>query len=568
MNDKIAQDPLYDLKSVKMPYLSGAALRLFAALLESPLGGLLIPGLFRSSGISWLREQRFDEPPARQSIRFPGAPASAPLAVPEEEWPRRPASPGQGFRFAAVLDYAEAYRSGKTTPEEVACRVLEAIEAGNAADPPLRAIIACNRDDVLRQAGEAARRIHSGRALSVFDGVPVAVKDEVDMTPYPTTVGTAFLGKAPCKEDSTVVARMRAAGALLIGKANMHEIGLGVTGLNPIHGTPRNPYAPVRYTGGSSSGPAAAVAAGLCPVAIGADGGGSIRIPASFCGIVGLKPTFGRVSEHGAAPLCWSVAHLGPLAATATDAALAYAVLAGPDPRDPSSLYQPPPTLEGWDRLDLNGLTLGVYWPWFRHAAADVVAVCEAMLGKFERMGAGVREISLPDLEAGRLAHTVTIASEMAQALSRTYKAHRREHGPDVRINLALARALTAGDYVQAQRVRTRMIANFNRALETADVIVTPATGVVAPPIPKAALSGGESDLTTLVEIMRFAPPANMTGLPAISFPAGYNGVGLPVGMQAIGRPWQEQTLLRLALAAEQVVERKAPQVHYRILPG
>src|SRR4030042_28913 len=182
MNDRTAQAPSYDIKSVKLPYLSGAALRLFAALLESPLGGLLIPGLFRSSGISWLREQRFDDPPARQPIRFPGAPAAAPLSVPEKEWPRRPASPGPGFRFASVQDYAEAYRTGKITPEDVARKVLEAIEAGNASDPPLRAIIACNRDDVLRQAGEASKRIESGQALSVFDGVPVAGKDEGDST--------------------------------------------------------------------------------------------------------------------------------------------------------------------------------------------------------------------------------------------------------------------------------------------------------------------------------------------------------------------------------------------------
>ena len=567
MNNKTTQDPIYDLKSVKLPYLSGAALRLFAALLEGPLGSLLIPSLFRSSGITWLREQRFDEPPTGKPFCFSGPPASRPLAVPEQEWPRRSASPGPGFRFVSVHDYTEAYRDGKTTPEDVARKALEAIEAGNAADPPLRAIIACNRDDVLRQAGESSRRIESGRALSVFEGVPVAVKDEVDMVPYPTTVGTAFLGKSPCKKDSTVVARMRAAGALLIGKANMHEIGIGVTGLNPIHGTPRNPYAPGHCTGGSSSGSGAAVAAGLCPVAIGADGGGSIRIPASFCGIVGLKPTFGRVSEHGAAPLCWSVAHLGPMAATATDAALAYAVMAGPDPNDPSSLHQPAPTLEGWDRLDLSDLTLGIFWPWFRHASSDTVSTCEAMLKQFERMGAGLRDISIPDLEAGRLAHTVTIAGEMAQALSHTYADHHREHGLDVRINLVLARAFTARDYVQAQRVRTRMIANFNRALEQADVIVTPTTGLAAPFIPKTALPYGESDLSTLVEIMRFSPPANMTGLPAISFPAGYAAAGLPVGMQAIGRAWQEQTLLRLALAAEQVVERQPPQVYYRILP-
>ena len=567
MKNKTTQNPEYDLKSVKLPYLAGGMLRLFVKLVEGPLRSLLIPSLFKSSGITWLREQRFDEPPTPQPVNYSATLAVEAQAVPQEEWPGAPSLPGLGFRYSTVQDYAEAYREGKITPEDVAHRVIEAIVTSNAAEPPLRAIIAMDREDVLRQAREATKRIKEGGALSVFDGVPVAVKDEVDMTPYPTSVGTAFLGKSPCKEDSTVVARMRAAGALLIGKANMHEIGIGVTGLNPHHGTPRNPYAPDHFTGGSSSGPGAAVAAGLCPAAIAADGGGSIRIPASFCGIVGIKPTFGRISEHGAAPLCWSVAHLGPVAATATDAALAYAVMAGPDPKDPNSLRQPAPTLADWDKLDLSGLTLGVYWPWFRHATADVVAACEAMLNKFESMGAQLREVVIPDLEAGRVAHTITIAGEMAQALDHTYAEHHREHGADVRINLALARAFTTMDYVQAQRVRTRLIANFARVLEQVDVILTPSTALPAPLIPKAALPEGESDLSTLVEIMRFATPANLAGLPAISFPVGYNEASLPLGMQAIGRAWQEATLLRLALAAERVVDRKSPQIHYRILP-
>ena len=567
MKNKTTQNPEYDLKSVKLPYLAGGMLRLFVKLVEGPLRSLLIPSLFKSSGITWLREQRFDEPPTPQPVNYSATLAVEAQAVPQEEWPGAPSLPGLGFRYSTVQDYAEAYREGKITPEDVAHRVIEAIVTSNAAEPPLRAIIAMDREDVLRQAREATKRIKEGGALSVFDGVPVAVKDEVDMTPYPTSVGTAFLGKSPCKEDSTVVARMRAAGALLIGKANMHEIGIGVTGLNPHHGTPRNPYAPDHFTGGSSSGPGAAVAAGLCPAAIAADGGGSIRIPASFCGIVGIKPTFGRISEHGAAPLCWSVAHLGPVAATATDAALAYAVMAGPDPKDPNSLRQPAPTLADWDKLDLSGLTLGVYWPWFRHATADVVAACEAMLNKFESMGAQLREVVIPDLEAGRVAHTITIAGEMAQALDHTYAEHHREHGADVRINLALARAFTTMDYVQAQRVRTRLIANFARVLEQVDVILTPSTALPAPLIPKAALPEGESDLSTLVEIMRFATPANLAGLPAISFPVGYNEASLPLGMQAIGRAWQEATLLRLALAAERVVDRKSPQIYYWILP-
>jgi Asp-tRNA(Asn)/Glu-tRNA(Gln) amidotransferase A subunit family amidase len=534
---------------------------------ESPLRGLLIPSLFQTCGITCLREQTIDDPPTLRPIHQAGQAKSEPQAIPDTEWPHAPAAPAPGFHFATVHDYAQAYREGKITPAEVACRVVDAIEAGDDARPPLRAFVAVNRDGVMAQAQKATERIKCGQALSVFDGVPVAVKDELDMVPYPTTVGTAFLGKSPCVEDSTVVARMRATGALLIGKANMHEIGIGITGLNPIHGTPRNPYDPHRHTGGSSSGPGAAVAAGLCPVAIAADGGGSIRIPASFCGIVGLKPTYGRISEYGAAPLCWSVAHIGPLAATATDAALGYAVMAGADPQDPTSLHQPVPTLDGWDRMDLSDLTLGIYPPWFHHASASVVSACEEMLKRFKRKGAKLREVVIPDLEAGRVAHLITIAAEMSQALSNTYAAHHREHGLDVRLNLALARAFAASDYVHAQQVRTRLIANFNRAMEQVDVIVTPTTGLTAPAIAKAALSSGESDLATLTEIMRFVTPANLTGLPAASFPVGYDDAGLPIGMQAIGLAWQEHTLLRLALGAEQAVDRKPPRVYHRILP-
>ncbi|OGN73650.1 MAG: hypothetical protein A2X25_14915 [Chloroflexi bacterium GWB2_49_20] len=566
MDHQPTRDNVYDLKSVKLPYLAGAVLRLFVKLVEGPLRGLLIPSLFKSSGITWLREQKFDEAPTTQPLNYTGTLAHKSQAVPEQEWPSKPTPAAPGFHFASVQDYALAYREGSLTPEDVARRALDAIEASNSAQPPLRAIIAVNREDVLEQARQASERIKARKPLSIFDGVPVAVKDEVDMRPFPTTVGTRFLGKTPCKEDSTVVARMRAAGALLIGKANMHEIGIGVTGLNPNTGTTRNPYEPDHFTGGSSSGPATAVAAGLCPVAIGADGGGSIRIPASFCGMVGLKPTFGRISEYGAFPLCWSVAHLGPLADSATDAALAYAVMAGPDLKDPNSLHQPEPTLKDWDKLNMRGLRLGIFWPWFRHASDEVVSACETMLREFEKMGASLHEVSIPDMEAARVAHLITIAGEMMQSMSATYAEHHKEHGLDVRTNLALAKAFTASDYVQAQRVRTRLIANFNNAMENVDMILTPSTGLVAPAIPTGALPDGNSDLTTVIEILRFTTPANLTGQPAISFPVGYNPHGLPIGMQAIGHAWQEASLLGLALVAEQLVVRREPRVHYNLM--
>jgi Asp-tRNA(Asn)/Glu-tRNA(Gln) amidotransferase A subunit family amidase len=554
---------VYDLKSVKLPYLAGGMLKIFASLVEGPLRGLLAPTLFESAGVNWFRKQNFDENPTYYPIHFTGQVQKEAAVVSADELPRK-AGKAKGFRFASAFDLADAYRNGATTPEEVAQKVLDNIQASDAGDKPLRAFIAVNRDDVMRQARESAERYKAGKPLGMFDGVPVAVKDEMDMMPYPTTLGTAFLGKSPAKEDATAVARLRSAGALLIGKANMHEIGINVFGLNPVHGTTRNPYNPNHFSGGSSSGSATAVASGLVPIALGADAGGSIRIPSSFCGLVGLKATFGRISEFGAFPLDWSLAHIGPITGSVTDAALTYALIAGPDPKEPLSLQQPSPSLKGWDDLNLKGLKLGVYRDWFRHADAEVVAACEAMLKEYEQMGCEIVEIVIPDLEANRVAHVVTIATEMAQAMRATYDEHHKEHALDVRINLAMARQIAGTDYVTAQRVRTRMMNHFKNAFEKADVILTPSTSISAPEIKKGVLPHGESDLTTTIEIMRFVTAANMTGFPAISFPVGYTQNRLPIGMQIMGKAWDEVTLLRMALAAEQVVERREPQVYFR----
>jgi Asp-tRNA(Asn)/Glu-tRNA(Gln) amidotransferase A subunit family amidase len=229
-------------------------------------------------------------------------------------------------------------------------------------------------------------------------------------------------------------------------------------------------------------------------------------------------------------------------------------------------LHQPLPTLVDWDQLNLRGIKLGVYKQWFQHADPEVVAACEVMLKRFTDMGAEIREIIIPDLELNRVAQAVTILSEMAQTMSYTYAKHRRDHALDVRLNLALGRSFTSRDYVLAQRARTRVIKNFNRVLKEVDMILTPTTGIAAPEFKKGALPDGESDLSTTIEIMRFVTAGNFTGLPAISFPVGYTTKGLPIGMQAMGRAWEESLLLRLAVNAEQAVERKEPQVHYKIL--
>ncbi len=557
---------IYDLQSVQMPYLAGRKLKLFLSLLEGPTRGALLGSLLKQAGITWLRQQPFDDWPTFEPFVPAGEPATQAFTLPQQQWPRQPALRPADWQFATAFDFARAYRDGSSDPVTVAEKFLTAVTMSDDSDPPLRAFIEQDADDVLRQARAAAERIRQGKALSLLDGVPVAIKDELDMTPYPTHMGTSFLGGQPVQEDAIVVARLRATGALLLGKTNMHEIGIGVTGFNPHFGTPRNPYHPGHFTGGSSSGSAAAVAAGLAPIALGNDGGGSVRIPAAFCGIMGLKPTYGRVPESGSFALDFSVAHVGALAATVSDLALVYAAIAGPDPRDRLSRQQPRPTLDGWTNTDLSDLTIGVFWPWFRHAAPEMVQGNERMLAHFQELGAQVREIAIPDLEAARVAHVITITTEMNQALESFYKTHHKELGPDVRISLALSRAFNARDFVLAQRVRTRLMAHFRRAFQDVDVIITPAAGLTAPPIPPAALAAGDSDLTTLTEIMRYAPFANMTGHPAIAFPVAYAANGLPIAMQATARHWDEITLFRLALAAENRLQRRKPQIFFDLL--
>jgi Asp-tRNA(Asn)/Glu-tRNA(Gln) amidotransferase A subunit family amidase len=549
----------YELQSLKLPRLTGLALKVFTAAVENRLTrGLLIGSLLENGGIPKLRRIPLDE-----------TPTFYPLVAPSGDgFPEVTFEPGpqpKGFPYRTAHDYAEAYRQGTLTPLDVAKRVLDAIAASDQGELPLRAFMPVNHEDVLAQAQSATERIAAGHSLGPLDGVPVAVKDEVDMCPYPTTVGTTFLGSFPAMQDSSVVTRLRKAGALLVGKTNMHEIGINPNGLNAHYGTVRNPFDPTCDTGGSSSGSGAAVAAGLVPMAIGADGGGSIRIPAALCGIVGLKPTFGRVSEFGAAPLDWSVAHLGPLAASVEDAALMYSVVAGPDPRDPNSMVQPPVTLSGWNQTDLHGVRLGIYPQWFEHVNGEVLQVCRGMVEQFKATGAEVHEVVIPGLDEIRIAQAITILSEMAMAMSK-YRAQRPQMGAAVRLSLVLGEEMTSSDYLHAQQVRTRAMETFRQVFKQVDAILTPATALAAQPILPGGVPDGWSDLGTDTEMMRFVFPSNLTGNPAISFPSGYDGRGLPVGMQAIGRHWEEHLLLRLAYTAEQSVSRRKPGRFYSIL--
>lgn len=558
----------YSRTPLSAPVLSGLSLKLFTALVGTPIAAPIRSQTFAQLGVKRLGKT---PAPTGSSIASPALPGDysaekqdaivlAARAVSASPTPKA------DFAFRTLADFQSAYQSGEFTPETIAEKVIQATAKLNESDRPLNAFIAQDADDIRQQAAASSARWKAGKPLSVFDGVPIPVKDEVWMKGYPTTGGTTFIGDKPAEQDATVVARLRAAGALLIGKTNMHEFGLGVTGINPHYGPARNPTNPSHITGGSSSGTAAAVGAGLGPVGIGADGGGSIRIPAGLCGLVGLKPTYGRVSEHGALDICWSVAHLGPIGATAADVAACYAILAGEDPKDRNTLCRPHVNLADFQKPDLQGVRMGIHRAWFEDADPEVVAACHKLVDHLVSAGATVHEIEVPDLELTKAAHLVIIISEMLTA-AQVYEAkHRKDFGCDVRINFALGRALKAAEYAHALRHRQALTGQFLECMSQIDVIVTPTTGCTAAPIPEKTLPNGESNIALLERISRFSAVGNLTGFPAIAVPAGYDSAGLPISCQFMGRPWEEALLLRIAKISESGTLRVQPQLYCDLL--
>jgi Asp-tRNA(Asn)/Glu-tRNA(Gln) amidotransferase A subunit family amidase len=555
----------YERKPVSAPTLSGLPLRMLVNTAEGALGATLLKKIADDSGFTSFRKlSAGDASPIQLPLPHPPVPGS-PLPPLEGLAAAHLDGPGP-LRTAAHL--TRAYREGSSDPSQVAARALALMERfDHQADPRMGIFIASQPDEVRAQAHASTERWRRGSPLSPIDGIPVAVKDELDMVPFPTTLGTSFR-RTPAERDATLVERLRKMGAVLLGKANMQEIGINPVGINPHHGATRNPYDPSRISGGSSSGSAAAVASGICPMSLGADGGGSIRIPAALCGLVGLKATFGRISEGGIPSLCWNVAHAGPLGASVSDVAALYAAVAGPDPRDPLTLHQPPVHLTGLNDGDLRAITLGICTPHFEDAHPDVVQACREGVKALTAAGARVVEIEPPELEAVLWSHTVIILSEMAESLREPLGQQRAAFGLDSRMNLALGHFFRADDLVHAMRHRTRITRDCLEQMKGVDAIVTPSTATVAPPIPEHALPGVESNLVMVDGLMRFIRLGNLTGFPAISVPCGHDGAGLPVGLQLMGRPWEEHLLLRLAYVVEAATARRPPRVWGDLAPA
>ncbi len=381
-------------------------------------------------------------------------------------------------------------------------------------------------------------------------GIPLGIKDLFDVAGVITTAGSKFFAESIPNEDATVVLKLRLSGAVILGKTNTHEIALGVTGVNPHFGEVKNPWDFSRITGGSSSGSAAAVSTGMCLAAIGTDTGGSIRIPAALCGVVGLKPTYGRVSTRGVIPLSWNLDHVGPITRTVRDAALMLAVIAGFDPHDPASVdtsvQDYPGHLEEGVRGWRVALATGEY---IEDSDTEVLAAVDKAAHAFKDLGAQVEKIDISWIGELALAN-----SQMTQADGAAFHRERlREHpdwfGVDVYQRLQNGAALSSSEYALARRKQTEGRRRFEMFFEKFDILLLPTTPNSAPAIEDIGAIEAARQLT------RFTSSFNLTGLPALSIPCGFTEAGLPVGLQIVSKHWGEGKVLQAGHAFEQATE-------------
>ncbi|KAJ0969535.1 hypothetical protein J5N97_022412 [Dioscorea zingiberensis] len=584
-------DETYIHANVKAPRMAGILVKVFAWLLELRLVGAFIVEILKRNNLvhKLVSFANVSEPPlftpthawednVEQQvclIKSNSTPADR-VAQAIDCLPERKENAinnsGSNFHRWTIKDYYRAYCSRGTTPLLVAKRFLAAVKESSEPNLNMSFFINYDAEDILRQAEESTLRHERGTPISVLDGVLVAVKDEIDCMPYPTTGGTKWLHKArSCTEDAYCVRQLRSCGAILVGKTNMHEIGAGTSGINPHYGSTRNPYNIDKISGGSSSGSAAVVCAGLCPVALGVDGGGSVRIPASLCGVVGFKPTFGRVSHSGILPLNWTVGMAGILAGTIEDALITYAAICHHIP-----FRQPTPSLPEitfpllTSTNSISNIKFAKYGKWFNDSTEDVRSCCENALDMLcKHHGWKTVEVTVPEIEEMRLAHYATIASECTAALApHLAKLDFAEMGWDVRVAYQVYRSFHSREYLNAQRIRNRQMHFHREIFKTADVIVTPTTGVTAYPLQSDALNTGELDYINGAALVRFMIAGNFLGLPTVTVMVGCNKEGMPIGLQFIGRPWSEATLLHLAYAMQALCSKsyKKPMVFYDLL--
>ena len=411
-------------------------------------------------------------------------------------------------------------------------------------------LITLTEEEALREAAERDKELARGIDRGPFHGVPIAYKDLFYTRGIRTTAGSLLYRDFIPAYDATAVERLRAAGAICVGKTNMHELAYGITSKNPHYGFVLNPHDTGRIAGGSSGGSATLIAANLLPMCLGTDTGGSIRIPASYCGVVGLKPTYGRVSRFGVHPLSFSLDHVGPLGSCVDDCALAANVLAGPDNRDPTCLPFPSPDFNRPVLPNLNGIRVGVPRNFFfDRISEDVSRAVHNAIGAMEHVGAAIHPIDLPDLHAINATARVVQLSETAALYGDQKDASL--FGGDLWSLIQQGKLIAAHEYVNAQRLRTLFRSDFDRVWEQVDVLATPTTPVVAPRLEENTVTIGEAEEDTRLASTRLVRAINFLGEPALSMPCGKTGDALPIGLQLISSPWTEPLLLQIARTLE-----------------
>jgi aspartyl-tRNA(Asn)/glutamyl-tRNA(Gln) amidotransferase subunit A len=463
--------------------------------------------------------------------------------------------------YTSLRGLATLIQRQEVSPVEATQAALDRIEK---FDRSLNGFITLLRDEALTQARVYEQEILAGRYRGPLHGVPIAVKDLFYTEGIRTTAGSRILLDFKPAYDATVITKLYDAGAILIGKLNMHEFARGATNTSSLAGACRNPWDTLRVSGGSSGGSAAAVAAGFCFGALGSDTAGSIRIPAALCGIVGLKPTYGRVSRHGVFPLSWSLDHVGPMARTVADTALMLQVIAGHDRHDPTTRTAVVPDYSAVLTKDIEGARLGIPQQFYlEQLDAEVRDSVRAALQTLERVGAQLEEVSLPLSKYAAAASRIIASAESAEVHEPFLKARSSDYTPDVRAGLLTGQLILGKHYLKAQRVRRLIRQEMTAALRRVDALVMPTVPIPAPRVGDATVGMGQETVDVTSALSRLTRPANLAGFPAISVPCGFTEGSLPVGLQLVGRPFAEATILQLAFAYEQesTWQRRRPMV-------
>jgi aspartyl-tRNA(Asn)/glutamyl-tRNA(Gln) amidotransferase subunit A len=449
--------------------------------------------------------------------------------------------------WASMTELARLIATKAVSPVEVVRVHLDRI-AG--LDGDLRAYITVCADAAMEAARAAEAALMSGGPVGPLHGVPYALKDLYDTAGVRTTGGSRIFAERVPAADATVARRLTQAGGILLGKLNMVEFAYGPEGLNAHYGHPRNPWDPGvhRMAGGSSSGSGVAVAAGLAPGALGSDTGGSIRIPASLCGITGLKPTYGRVSRAGVLPLAWSMDHVGPMTRTAADCALMLGAIAGYDPADASTSVLPVPDYLAALTGEVEGLRVGLLRSFFLDGATpEVRTAVEAAARTLAGAGAIVDEVSLETVKHVPAASLAVVGSEALAYHAEMLRTRAAEYDPDIARRLRVGAFVGGAHYVRAQQVRGLVRADVDGVLARHDLLLAPATPITAPAVDERQTTLGDGPSDVRSALIRFTRPFNVSGHPACAVPCGFTAGGLPIGLQLVGRPFDEATVLRAA---------------------